>query len=103
MAPESRPQGLVASGSWAIAVERGGEYEVTLRRWPAQLNRAMGCVGAAIAVGGVEAAMDIESSAVSAVFRVRLTAGSTELSTTFRRSSGEEHGAYFASVRWIGQ
>ena len=47
--------------------------------------------------------MDIESSAISAVFRVRLVAGSTELSTTFQRSSGEEHGAYFASVRWVGQ
>ncbi len=96
-------QGLVARGTWAIAVERSGEYEVTLRRWPAQLNRAMDCVRAAISVGGVEEAMEIGSSAISAVFRVRLAAGSTELSTTFRRSSGEEHGAYFASVRWIEQ
>jgi hypothetical protein len=96
-------QGLVANGTWAIEVERSGEYEVTLRRWPAHLERAMNCDWASISLGRVEAAKDIEASAISAAFRVRLSAGPTELLTTLRRSGGEEHGAYFASLSWVGR
>jgi len=95
--------GLVSNGTWAIEVERAGEYEFTLRRWPAHLERPMDSVRAAIAFGGVEEVTNINSSAVSASFRIRLPAGPTELLTTLRRSSGEEHGAYFVSVRWVGQ
>ena len=95
--------GLVSNGTWAIEVERTGEYEITLRRWPAELERPMDSVRAAIEVGGVEEETNVDSAAVSASFRIRLPAGPTELLTTLRTSSGEEHGAYFVSVRWVGQ
>ena len=95
--------GYVANGPWAIEVERAGEYEVTLYRWPPHLGRAMQAVHAAVAVGGADAAVKVDPTATSASFRLRLPAGPTELSTTLRRSDGEEHGAYFTSVRWRGQ
>jgi len=95
--------GYVGNGPWAIEVERAGEYEVTLYRWPAHLERAMDAVHATVAMGGASAAMEVDPSATSASFRLRLPAGPTELLTTLRRSDGEEHGAYFASVRRLGE
>ncbi len=94
--------GLVSNGSWALEVLDPGAYEITLYRWPAHLDRAMDSTWASIVVGGITQAEDIESTAASASFRVRLPAGPVDLRTTLRRSSGEEHGAYFATVRRVG-
>ncbi|MCP3915232.1 MAG: arylsulfatase [bacterium] len=95
--------GYVGNGPWAVDVERAGEYELMLHRWPAHLERAMDAVHAVVAVGDVSATKAIDPSATHAGFRLRLPAGPAELSTTLRRASGEEHGAYFASVRWLGE
>ncbi len=95
--------GYVGNGPWAIEVERAGEYEVTLYRWPAHVERAMDAVHAAVAIGGASAATEVDPSATSASFRLRLPAGPTELFTTLRPRDGEEHGAYFASVRRLGE
>ena len=94
--------GYVSNGPWAIDVERAGEYEVTLFRWPEHVGRAMDCVRAAISIGGVERSSEISGSAKKVSFRVGLEAGPTMLLTTLFRSDGEEHGAYFASVRSLG-
>ena len=94
--------GYVGNGPWAVEVERAGEYEIRLFRWPEHLARPMEAVHASIAIGEVERAVEIEPSATSADFTVRLPAGPAELWTTLRRESGEEHGAYFASVRRLG-
>ncbi len=95
-------KGYIGNGPWALEVERAGEYEVTLFRWPAQLERAMDSVHAAVAIAGLEAGRELEPAATRASFRLRLPAGPTKLLTTLRRSDGEEHGAYFASVQWLG-
>lgn len=90
--------GYIGNGPWAIDVKKAGRYEVTLRRWPQHLQRAMGAVHAAIKVGEVTAAKDVKPDAASAAFVVTLPAGPAMLRTTLRRD-GKEHGAYFASVR----
>ena len=92
--------GYVGNGPWALEVERAGTYEVTLYRWPGQLERAMGCVHASISIGREARSLDLEPSATSASLRVSLPAGPVDLLTTLRRTSGEEHGAYFASLRY---
>ena len=81
-------------------------YEVTLRRWPAMLQRAMGCVHASLAVGKVHVAIDLLPSMTKASFVVDLPAGPAMLLTTLRQTSdqpagGVAHGAYFVSVRAI--
>ena len=91
--------GYVVNGPWAVEVASAGEYEITLRRWPAHLERPMEMVHASVEVGGVEASSDVEPTATSATFRLQLPSGPTELLTTLRRTDGTEHGAYFASVR----
>ena len=95
--------GYVVNGPWAVEVARAGEYEVTLYRWPAHLERAMGAKRAELAISGQEASMEVATSATRAVFRLHLPAGPTELLTTLHREDGTEHGAYFASVRFLGE
>jgi arylsulfatase A-like enzyme len=95
-------RGYVVNGPWAVEVERPGEYEVALYRWPAHADMAMDTVHAAVEIGAEKAEMEVDPAATSASFRLRLPAGPTELLGTLRRADGVEHGAYFASVRWLG-
>jgi hypothetical protein len=95
--------GTLGNGPWAIEVLRPGRYEVALYRWPAQLERAMDAVHASVSIGGASGELELEPSDTHASFRLVLPAGPTELATTLRRSDGAEHGAYFASVRWLGE
>ena len=93
--------GYVGNGPWALEVRSRGDYEITLRRWPAWLRREMGCVHAKIAFAGSEVGRDIEPVGTHATFRVTLESGPMMLLTTLRREDGEEHGAYFASIRAV--
>ncbi|MFN3242852.1 MAG: arylsulfatase [Planctomycetota bacterium] len=90
--------GYVGNGPWAVDVAVAGRYRVTLYRWPAQLDRAMQCVHASIAIGDVEAQRDLAPDDASVAFEVELPRGPATLRTTLRRTDGKEHGAYFATV-----
>ncbi|MGC6487625.1 MAG: N-acetylgalactosamine 6-sulfate sulfatase (GALNS), partial [Planctomycetota bacterium] len=90
--------GYVSNGPWAVDVAVAGRYRVTLRRWPAALDRAMGCTRAALAIAGQRYEQTVAPTATAATFEVELPAGPAMLQTTLRRASGEEHGAYFAEV-----
>ncbi len=94
--------GYVGNGPWAVDVQRAGEYELLLSRWPLQLERAMDVVQASVSVAGSELTLPIEPQATRARFVLDLPAGPTELLTTLRRGSGEEHGAYFTAARYLG-
>ena len=94
-------RGYVGNGPWAVEVLRSGQYDITLRRWPAHLERAMQCVHARVEVAGHEWSFDLEPDATSARCRLSLPAGEAELLTTLRRSDGKEHGAYFVEVRRV--
>ena len=93
--------GYVVNGPWAVEVVQPGAYEVTLRRWPAQLERGMDCVYASVQVAGRSAAMAVDPGATAATLRLELPAGPALLRTTLQRADGTEHGAYFASVRRV--
>lgn len=93
--------GSMTNGPWAIEVCRAGRYEVTLRRWPASLDRAMKAVHASIRFGEVDREVDLAPSATRATFTVTMPAGPAMLLGTLRRPDGREHGAYFASIRAI--
>ncbi len=93
--------GYVTNGPWVVEVARAGEYEIVLRRWPEQLDRAMNVVHASVEIGEASSATDLPLDATSARFRLRLLAGPAEFLTTLRREDGTVHGAYFASVRFV--
>ncbi|MEM7309148.1 MAG: arylsulfatase [Planctomycetota bacterium] len=94
--------GYVANGPWAVDVARAGDYEIALQRWPHYLQRSMDVVQAEVEIAGLRETLKVQPVATSARFVVRLPAGPTELKTLLRRADGTEHGAYFASVRWLG-
>ncbi len=95
--------GHVGQGPWAVDVARAGEYEVTLYRWPSHLEREMGMVEARLEIAGQEAQLQVEESDRSASFRMRLPLGPTRLHTTLTRPDGTVQGAYYTSVRWVGE
>ncbi len=95
--------GYVGNGPWAVEIARGGEYDVTLYRWPPHLERAMECVHASVVIGDRSVEAAIAPQAAAAAFRLRLEPGPVQLLTTLRRATGEEHGAYFATVRRVPQ
>ena len=93
--------GYVSNGPWAVDVAVPGRYRVTLRRWPAAEDRAMGCVRASLKLGAMRVQKVLKAADREATFEVELPAGPALLLTTLLREDGKEHGAYFAEVARI--
>ena len=77
---------------WAIEVERDGDYEISLRRWPAEADKGIndGTYGKAfnykqarMRIGGIDETMDIPAGAKEVTFRVSLKKGVTRFSPLF--------------------
>ncbi len=92
-------RGDLINGPWAIDVIAAGEYEITLHRWPAQLNKAMDCIKARLTIGEFDNTQVIEKTATKATFRVKLETGPTMLQTWLTRADEKQHGAYFTEVK----
>lgn len=90
--------GMLANGFWAVDVTAAGEYEITLRRWPKQLERAIEATEARLKIADVDRQQKIAVSDTSASFRVTLSAGPTRLETWLTRPNGKTCGAYFVEV-----
>jgi hypothetical protein len=106
---------------WNVQVERGGEYEIALRRWPAKralplaepcperqmtagklpAGKAMPIAAARLVVAGQELSVKTAPSDEAAVFRTKLRGGvKTHLHGWFQDAAGSDLcGAYYASVR----
>ena len=113
------PQG----GVWNLFVEKPGEYEVALSRWPAEralpldapcpekkmtvatlpAGKAFPIGRARLAIAGYDLTAKTEPGAQSAVFRVKLGGGTkTRLHAWFQDSAGNDLcGAYYAKVRRV--
>ncbi|QDT08263.1 arylsulfatase [Planctomycetes bacterium K23_9] len=86
-------QGAVAEESfWAIEVERDGDYEVSLRRWPVEADKGIndGTYGKAfnykqarLRIGDVDETIDIPEGAKEVTFKVNLEKGITKLAPVF--------------------
>ena len=108
-------------GPWSIFVERDGEYEVSLYRWPPQLNlplnaacppqkrtkgslpegKAMPIAGAKLAVAGLEASKQTAGSETHATFKVKLKGDQkTTLQGWFQDAKGADLcGSFYADVK----
>ena len=101
--------GSKANGFWAVKVDRDGEYEFALRRWPAEadtpINATMGrgksisATGARIKISDTDLTKPVPKDAVEVKFRAKLRAGSTRLQTWFTDDKGQSRGAYYCYVR----
>lgn len=113
-------QAPAVNGFWAVQVVRAGKYRIELRRWPIELDlplnapyknpdanretelgRAIDCVRARIAIGGVERSVAVASQDKAAAFEVTLSPGPAELHTWLEDRDGAKRGAYFAYVEYL--
>ena len=86
-------EGAVAKSShWAIEVERDGEYEISLRRWPVEADKGIndGTYGKAynyqearLRIADVDETKAIPEGAKEVTFKVSLKKGVTELAPVF--------------------
>jgi arylsulfatase A-like enzyme len=101
--------GMQANGFWAVEVERDGRYELSLRRWPLEVDKpitsaiakgkAINLTQARLKIANVDATKPIPSDAHAVTFRVQLTAGKTRLQTWFTDDKGTSRGAYYVYVK----
>jgi arylsulfatase A-like enzyme len=90
--------GVEVRGHWEVEVEREGDYEIALRRWPEERPGPLEAVRARVRIASSDASQDVAPGAEAAVFRLRLTAGKTRLETRLEDAQGRQRGAYFAYV-----
>lgn len=112
-------EGKERSGRWHIAIEKGGEYRIALRRWPQEANvaivsgvapfkavdgvlpagKALAIAKARLKIGSFEETKPVGPQDKEVVFSTLLEAGKTTMETGFFDASGRELcGAYFTYV-----
>jgi arylsulfatase len=107
----SRADGGPRGGFWHVQVEREGDYEIALRRWPRELDlplggkpdrpdaKALPIAGAKLAAAGREYQAKGAPADREIVFRVGLPAGRTKLHGWFQDAEGKDlSGAFYAYV-----
>jgi hypothetical protein len=113
-------RGEKKNGPWNVVVDRAGEYEIALCRWPVEADAAlraamsafkavdgkyppgnsMPIAKARLRVASVDQSRAVGKADKEAVFRVTLPAGATKLQTWFYDAAGQELcGAYYVYVR----
>jgi hypothetical protein len=113
-------RGLKKNGVWTLFIERDGDYEFELRRWPAEADapitaampafrgvdgvfppgEALPVASAELKIGELRQTKTIATADKAATFRLRLQRGRTELQTWFRNAADAEiAGAYYVYVR----
>lgn len=102
-------QGVEANGFWTVEVERAGEYEFSLRRWPKEADtpihaaipggRAIQATRARLEIGQIRLETPVSEYAKEAVFRVGLEPGRMKLQTWFIGQDAAPRGAYYVYVK----
>lgn len=100
-------------GHWNVKVERAGDYEISVRRWPAEENtaltapngegsKALPIAGAKLTVAGEELSAKSAPNDKAIVFHAKLPEGPTELHAWFVNGAGKDLcGAFYATVRRV--
>lgn len=106
-------RGVRANGFWAVEVARDDTYDISLRRWPAELGlpvtaaapggQAIDAERARVQIGDVDRTRPVPDGAPAVRFRVRLRAGRARLKTWFIGGDGKSRGAYYARVERVGR
>jgi len=98
-------------GHWNVRVERAGDYEISLRRWPPEVDtaltaqngadsRALPIAGAKLVVAGQESSARADEGAKAIRFHAKLPTGPTRLQAWFVDRDGKDLcGAFYATIR----
>ena len=105
-------QSLVSVGAdkpsyWSVEVEKDGNYEVSIRRWPAEADKAINdkyisprpaydCKTARLDIGGNFYEQAIVDGATEVTFKVKLKKGLTKMDGKFVDAKGKQWGAFYA-------
>ena len=102
-------QGMEANGVWAVKVARSGKYQISLCRWPTEVDRpitaaipggqAIRATKARLKIADVDVSQPIANGATAATFDVSLQAGKTRMQTWFTDEQGASRGAYYVYVK----
>jgi arylsulfatase len=97
-------------GPWNVHIERAGDYEIALRRWPFDLDapldgnitppgKALPIAAAKLTVAGRQLTTPAAARAREVVFRTSLPVGRTQLQAWFQDADGRDVcGAFFVKV-----
>jgi arylsulfatase A-like enzyme len=97
-------------GPWHVQVDRPGEYEFALRRWPFDLDadlagnitppgKALPIAAAQLTIAGQQLTAPAPAHAKEVVLRTRLPAGRTQLRAWFQDAAGQDLcGAFYVKV-----
>jgi len=99
------------NGYWTLRVAQACKYEISLRRWPTEVDAPMtgplpGCRAitantARLRIGTFDEQKPVTAATRAMTFEVSLPAGSTRLQTWLTGKDGESRGAYYVSVRRV--
>ncbi len=100
-------------GHWNVLVDRAGNYEITVRRWPADKQLALSAAldeksksfpiaGAKLTIGEQALSAKANAQDQAVTFKLSLKPGQFKLQSWFQNAAGEDQcGAYFADVRFV--
>lgn len=100
-------------GPWNVNIERAGEYEFTLRRWPFDLDaplagnitppgKALPIAAAKLTVAGKELSATAAPGTKEVVFRAKLPKGRTQLQAWFQDAAGQDLcGAFYVRANYV--
>lgn len=104
--------GMEENGFWAVEIAREGQYEISLRRWPKEVDapitaaipngNAISVSKARLEISDVDMTKEVSKEAKSVTFKVNLKAGKTKLKTWFTDEEGTSRGAYYVYVKREG-
>lgn len=110
------------TGFWNVKIVEDGDYEIRLRRWPAEADlaidsalapganvpgvkayrtapgKAIKPVRASLRIGNTNVSADVKPGDKEVTFNLKLKAGKTRLSAVFTSADNTQHGAYFVYV-----
>jgi arylsulfatase len=100
-------------GPWNVKIERAGEYEISLRRWPpeedtaltaknGEASRALPIAGGKLTIAGLNLSANSTPGDKAVTFHANLPAGSTQLHGWFVDATGKDLcGAFYATAARI--
>jgi hypothetical protein len=102
--------GAVVNSFWAVELAREGTYEITLRRWPEELDmpitaavpggKAIAASRARLAIADLDRDQPVPPGAAAVTFSVPLKPGRTTLQTWLvDEKTGQSRGAYYVYVK----
>jgi hypothetical protein len=104
-------RGFDGNGYWTVRVARAGKYQISLRRWPREVDapitarvgagRAIAADSACLRIGEYDRQQPITADTRVVTFEMSLPAGSTRLQTWLTADDGSSRGAYYVSVRCL--